>query len=278
MRKVILITINKRNIVKNIILISLFSLFFLSGSFKETNVNKSAYQVKKIVIDAGHGGKDSGTVGKNCLEKDVVLSIALKLGDIIKENLKDVEVIYTRDDDTFVPLDKRAEIANKNDADLFISIHANSEPKGHHSAYGTETYVMGEHTSDRNLEIAKKENSVILMEENYEEKYEGFDPNSPESYILFSLYQSAYVYNSLKLAEYIEDQFKNRVKRNSRGVKRAGFIVLWKTAMPSVLTEVGYLSNREEEIYLKDPLSQVYVASGIFRAIRDYKEEIESAN
>jgi len=264
--------------VKNIILISLFSLFFLSGSFKETNVNKSAYQVKKIVIDAGHGGKDSGTVGKNCLEKDVVLSIALKLGDIIKENLKDVEVIYTRDDDTFVPLDKRAEIANKNDADLFISIHANSEPKGHHSAYGTETYVMGEHTSDRNLEIAKKENSVILMEENYEEKYEGFDPNSPESYILFSLYQSAYVYNSLKLAEYIEDQFKNRVKRNSRGVKRAGFIVLWKTAMPSVLTEVGYLSNREEEIYLKDPLSQVYVASGIFRAIRDYKEEIESAN
>ncbi len=278
MRKVILLTINKRNIVKNIILISLFSLFLLCGSFKETNVNKSAYQVKKIVIDAGHGGKDSGTVGKNCFEKDVVLSIALKLGEIIKENLKDVEVIYTRDDDTFVPLNKRAEIANKNDADLFISIHANSEPKGHHSAFGTETYVMGEHTSDRNLEIAKKENSVILMEENYEEKYEGFDPNSPESYILFSLYQSAYVYNSLKLAEYIEDQFKNRVKRNSRGVKRAGFIVLWKTTMPSVLTEVGYLSNPKEENYLTDPLSQVYIASGIFRAIRDYKEEIESAN
>lgn len=264
--------------MKNIILIGLFSLFLLCSSFLETNVNKSAYQVKKIVIDAGHGGKDSGTVGKHCLEKDIVLSIALKLGEIIKENLKDVEVIYTRNDDTFVPLDERAAIANKNDADLFISIHANSEPKGRHSAHGTETYVMGEHTSDRNLEIAQKENSVILMEENYEEKYEGFDPNSPESYILFSLYQSAYVYNSLKLAELIEDQYKNRVQRYSRGVKRAGFIVLWKTAMPSVLTEIGYLSNREEEKYLRDPLGQVYIASGIYRAIRDYKEEIESAN
>lgn len=262
--------------MKNILVISFFSLAFLLGSF--TEVELRAYEVKKIVIDAGHGGKDSGTTGKESQEKNVALSIALELGKIINENLKDVEIMYTRDDDTFIPLNDRAEIANKNDVDLFISIHANSEPKGRHSAYGTETYILGEHTNQRNLEVAMKENSVIVLEDNYQEKYEGFDPNSPESYILFSLYQQAYFQNSFKLANYVEHQFKNRVKRHSRGVKQAGFIVLWRTAMPSVLIEVGYLSNRDEEKYLNDPYGQTLIASGIYRAIRDYKLEIESSN
>ncbi|MGK7394067.1 MAG: N-acetylmuramoyl-L-alanine amidase family protein [Candidatus Cyclobacteriaceae bacterium M3_2C_046] len=262
--------------MKNIILTGFFSLFFLLGSFNE--VDLKAYEVKRVIIDAGHGGKDTGTRGSFTREKDIALDIALKVGSIIKENLKDVEVVYTRNDDTFVPLSERADLANKNDADLFISIHANSEPKGHHDAYGTETFFMGGHTTDRNFEIAKKENSVILLEENYEEKYEGFDPNLPESYILFSIYQSAYTQNSFKLAQLVEHQFENRVKRHSRGVKQAGFIVLWKTAMPSVLIEVGFLSHPEEEKYLNDDLGKTYIASGIFRAIRDYKEELESQN
>jgi N-acetylmuramoyl-L-alanine amidase len=264
----------QRNIVRNINIICAFSLLFLLASF--TDLSRRAYTVDKIVIDAGHGGKDTGTLGKYSKEKTIALSIALKLGKIIKENLKDVEIIYTRDSDVFIPLDTRADHANKNSADLFVSIHANSEPG--HNAQGTETWVMGLHTSDRNLEVAKKENSVILMEEDYQEKYEGFDPNSPESYILFSLYQNAYLGNSLNLAEKIEDQFKNRVRRYSRGVKQAGFIVLWKTAMPSVLIEVGFLSHNKEEHYLNDELGQTYLASGIFRAIRDYKEELETNN
>ncbi len=232
------------------------------------------YKVKKIVIDAGHGGKDSGTLGSFSQEKDVALEIALKLGDIINKYLDDVEVIYTRNDDTFIGLENRASIANKNGADLFISIHCNAV--GNHEVYGTESWVMGPHKTAGNLEVAKRENSVVLMEENYEETYGGFDPAAPESHILFSLYQNAYIGNSLKLAQNIEDQFKNRVGRHSRGVKQAGFLVLWKTSMPSVLVEVGFLSNKNEEKYLNDDLKQTYIASGIFRAFRDYKQEIES--
>lgn len=262
-------------IVRNIKLICLFSLVLALMSFNPGK--KAAYRVQKVVIDAGHGGKDSGTVGSFSKEKDVVLSIALKLGAIIKENIPDVEVLYTRTDDTFIPLYGRSDIANKNDADLFISIHANSQKSGH-NAYGTESYIMGAHTSERNLDIATKENSVILLEEDHKERYEGFDPNSPESYILFSLYQNAYFQNSLRLADLIEEQFKSRVKRHSRGVKQAGLLVLWRSAMPSVLIEVGFLSNTAEERYLNNPQNQTYIASGIFRAIRDYKVEMESLN
>ena len=169
-------------------------------------------------------------------------------------------------------------VANKNDADVFISIHCNAVPGNKDRIYGTETYVMGAHVDEGNFEIAKRENSVILMEENYEERYEGFDPESPESLILFSIYQNAYIENSLDLAERVEEQFEKRVGRNSRGVRQAGFWVLWRTSMPSVLIEVGYLSNPKEEKYLNDDLGQVYLASGIFRALRDYKTEIESNN
>jgi N-acetylmuramoyl-L-alanine amidase len=251
-----------------------FTILILTGAF--TTVGVSKYKVKKVIIDAGHGGKDSGTLGTFLKEKDIALAIALELGKIIKENMSDVEVIYTRKDDKFVELHDRALVANKNGADLFISIHCNSAPNK--LVHGTETYVMGLHTSQSNLEVAKRENSVILLEDSYEERYEGFDPNAPESHILFSLYQNVYLGHSLKLAEKIENQFKKRVDRFSRGVKQAGFLVLWKTSMPSVLIEVGFLSNKEEEKYLNDKLGKTYIASGIFRAFREYKEEVESAN
>jgi N-acetylmuramoyl-L-alanine amidase len=276
LRKVILITFNNRNIVRNIVIIPCLAFLLIMGSFKPTG--KALYTVNKVVIDAGHGGKDPGTHGLFSQEKSIALKIARELGRIIKENLKDVDVIYTRSNDTFVELEDRAMIANKNDADVFISIHCNAVPANKERIYGTETYVMGLHTEEGNFEITKRENSVILMEENYEERYEGFDPESPESLILFSLYQNAYIENSLHLAENVEDQFDKRVGRNSRGVRQAGFWVLWRTSMPSILVEVGYLSNPGEEKYLNDELGQVYLASGIYRALRDYKNEIESNN
>ncbi|MBS0000124.1 MAG: N-acetylmuramoyl-L-alanine amidase [Cyclobacteriaceae bacterium] len=274
LRKVIQITFNNRTIVRNIALIPCLAFLILMASFKTAGVIE--YKVDKVVIDAGHGGKDPGTHGLISEEKDIALKIALELGRIIKDNLKDVEVIYTRNNDTFVELDDRANMANKKDADVFISIHCNSVPRNQHLIYGTETYVMGQHTSEGNFEVTKRENSVILLEKDYEERYEGFDPKSPESLILFSLYQNAYINNSLNLADKIEHQFSKRVGRNSRGVRQAGFWVLWRTSMPSVLIEVGYLSNPKEEKYLNDELGQVYLASGIFRAFRDYKDELES--
>ncbi len=251
-----------------------FSILLLTASFDTAGIKQ--YRIKKVVIDAGHGGKDPGTHGIVAKEKDIVLDIALQLGRIIKENIKDVEVIYTRKTDQFIPLEERAEIANRNNADVFISIHANALSVK--SVHGTETYVMGTNKREGNFEIAKRENSVILMEENYEERYEGFDPLSPESHILFSLYQNAYIHNSLMLADKIENQFKKRVGRRSRGVKQDGFWVLWRTSMPSVLVEVGYLTNATEEKYLYSKMGRVYIASGIYRAFREYKAEIESMN
>ncbi|MCG8474977.1 MAG: N-acetylmuramoyl-L-alanine amidase [Cytophagales bacterium] len=232
------------------------------------------YKVRRVVIDAGHGGKDPGTSGRNSKEKDITLKIALKLGRIIKQNLKDVEVIYTRQSNKFVELSQRARIANKNKADVFISIHCNGGLPA--QVHGTETYVMGLHTSEENLEVAKRENAVIRMEKNYQTKYEGYDPNSPESHILFSLFTNSHLENSANLAQKIESQFKKRVGRKSRGVKQAGFVVLWQTTMPSVLVEVGFLSNRREEQFLLSEKGQLYIASGLFRAFRDYKSEIEA--
>lgn len=261
--------------MKNIIatlLISTIMVFVSSVSTSSRN-----YKINKIVIDAGHGGKDPGTHGSFSKEKDIALKIALETGKIIKQYLPEVEIIYTRKDDSFPSLYKRADIANKNGADLFISIHCNYAPYSE-KVHGTETYVMGNKMTDENFEVAKRENSVISLEENSRANYEGFDPNSPESYILFSLYQNAYMNNSLLIAQNVENQFKNRVGRRSRGVKSAGFLVLWKTSMPSILIETGYLSNAKEERDLNDKLKQSYIASGIFRAFRDYKQEIESQN
>lgn len=233
------------------------------------------FKVDVVVIDAGHGGHDPGTIGKKAKEKDVALKIALKLGAYISKNLPDVKVVYTRKTDKYLALDERADIANKNKADLFICIHANSLPGS--KAMGTETYVMGLHKDNSNFEVAKRENSVILLDENYQERYQGFD-NTPESYILLSLTQSAYQTNSLRFAQKVEEQFKSRVGRVSRGVKQAGFVVLWQTTMPSVLIETGFLSQPTEEKFLMDNAGQDLIASGIYRAFKEYKSEVESIN
>lgn len=241
-----------------------------------SNYIRPEFKIDVVVIDAGHGGKDSGTRGKKILEKDVALKIALKVGHYIEKNVPGVKVIYTRKTDTYISLDERANIANRAHADLFICIHANSMPGGR--ATGTETYVMGLHKDESNFEVAKRENSVILMDENYKERYEGFDPDSPESYILFSLTQSAYQESSLLFAQKVEDQFKQRVGRHSRGVKQAGFVVLWRTTMPSVLIETGFLSHPTEEQFLSEERGQDLIASGIYRAFKEYKNEVESIN
>ncbi len=228
-----------------------------------------------VVIDAGHGGRDPGSIGATkSKEKNVTLDIALKTGKYIKENLKDVKVIYTRDDDTFPGLDERAEVANKNKADIFISIHANAVDDKRPT--GTETWVLGQSMDDANLKVAMKENSVITYEENYQAKYEGYDPSSVESFIIFSLMQNTYLKQSTEFASAIQNQFRERVGRKDRGVKQAGFLVLWKTTMPSVLIEVGFITNAEEEKYLLSQEGQEYIASGIYRAFRDYKQTIDS--
>jgi len=232
------------------------------------------HKIKTIVIDAGHGGKDPGCNGGDAKEKAITLKIALKLGQLIKDSLEDVKVIYTRDDDTFVELFERSAIANKNKADIFISIHCNANKNK--DASGTETYAMGLHKSTGNLDVAKRENEAILKESDYEKNYDGFDPTSPEAHIMFSLYQNAYLDQSLVLASKIEKEFLN-VKRQSRGVKQAGFLVLWKTTMPSILIETGFLSNPNERKFLSSDAGQKDMALSIFKAIKEYKTLRESS-
>ncbi len=258
-----------------LILILLVITFFSTSVSSQPTNEINEYKIKTVVIDAGHGGKDSGAVGKKTLEKHIALAIALKLGHYIEQNIKDIEVIYTRKTDKFIELHKRGDIANKAHADLFISIHVNSFPNNSRIS-GTETYVMGLHTDERNFEVAKKENSVITFEEDYTLHYEGFDPNSTESYIIFSLMQNTFLDQSLDFASLVQDQFRDRAKRTDRGVRQAGFVVLWRTTMPSVLIETGYISNPREEMFLSAETGQDYIASAIFRAFRDYKKDIES--
>lgn len=272
LRKVIAITQNIERPVRIIGLTALLLAITLLNS--STTFAPAEFKVDVVVIDAGHGGKDHGTSGKKVKEKDLALSIALKVGNYIEQNVPGVKVIYTRTDDRYLSLDERADIANKAKADLFICIHANANPN--RMAYGTETYVMGLHKDESNLAVAKRENSVILLDEDYHERYEGFDPTSPESYILFTLTQSAFQASSLSFAQKVEDQFKNRVGRVSRGVKQAGFLVLWRTTMPSVLIETGFLSNSTEEKFLSSDEGQNLIASGIYRAFKEYKAEVES--
>jgi N-acetylmuramoyl-L-alanine amidase len=231
--------------------------------------------MKTVVIDAGHGGKDPGTIGQKVQEKKITLAIALKLGKLIRENYNQIKVIYTRDKDEFIELHQRAEIANQNRADLFISIHCNANPS--HALHGAETYVMGLHRTAANLDIAKKENSSILMEPDYSKNYNGFDPNSDESYITFTLFQNAYLDQSTELAATIQDEMKDRTGLNDRGVRQAGFLVLYKTTMPSVLVETGFLSNPEEEKFLLSDNGQEYIASAIFKAFQKFRGSIEKS-
>ncbi len=233
-------------------------------------------KISTLVIDAGHGGKDSGALGKTSKEKDIALSVALKVGNLVKKNLPDVKVVYTRSTDVFIPLIDRANIANKNNADVFISIHCNAAENT--KAYGTETFVMGEHKNQANLEVAKRENSSILYEDDANKTYGGFDPNSPESYILLSLQQNEFQSQSINLAAKIQDKYTNKLSRHNRGVQQAGFLVLVRTAMTSILTELGFISNPEEEKYLKSEAGQNNLAESIYLAFKEFKTEYEAKN
>lgn len=252
-------------VFKNTLLVVLCLLTLNAFSAQTGSKNKSMV----VVIDPGHGGKDPGAVGKGIQEKDVVLSIGLKLGKYINENFPEVKVVYTRSNDVFVPLIERSRIANRNKADLFISLHANT--CGTPSTGGTETFVLGLHRSNENLDVAKKENSVILLEDNYKSTYENFDPNSSESYIMFELVQDNYLDQSLSFADDIQRQFKNRLDNSNRGVKQAGFLVLRQSSMPSVLVETGFISNPADANKLKSEEGQQIIAHSVFEAFRRFK-------
>ncbi len=258
--------------MKTTITLTLTCLAFLSSSFKPLGFVDS--QIRVVVIDAGHGGKDPGAISVGVKEKEVTLAVAKKLGALIKETYPDIKIYYTRMNDSFVELNERSAFANRKKADLFISIHCNHSSST--SAHGTETYVMGTHKNESNLEVAKRENSAILLEDNYKDSYEGFDPESPESHIIFSLYQNAYLESSTLFAAKIEEHLAKRPKLNhSRGVKQAGFLVLWRTAMPSVLVESGFLTNVNDRKYLSSEAGKKELAESLFKAFKAYKQAVE---
>lgn len=234
------------------------------------------YRLRTVVIDAGHGGKDPGGMGDNSQEKHIALSIAKKLRDKITKKYPEITVIMTRSTDEFIPLFERAAIANRYKADLFISIHANIMP-GSKATYGTETFVMGQHVADYNLKVAKRENASIMLEADYETNYD-YDPNSDEGHILMSMYQDAFLEQSILFAELVEQQFAQHAGRKSRGVKQAGFVVLKATAMPSVLVETGFMSNLREEQYLLSDNGQNQLASAIFEAFAAYRQLMDASN
>jgi N-acetylmuramoyl-L-alanine amidase len=234
-------------------------------------------KIKTVVLDAGHGGEDPGALGSRCKEKDIALDVVLKTGALIKQHYPDVKVVYTRDRDVFVKLIDRAQIANNHQADLFISVHCNSTTNA--TVTGAETFVMGLSKSAANLETAKKENAAILLEANYMENYNGFNPNNDEDYIAMTLFQSAYMEQSLQIAQKVQNQLTGNVcKRHDRGVKQAGFLVLYKASLPSILVELGFLSNRTEESYLMSDEGKKNMANAIFSAFKEYKTEFEANN
>ena len=255
--------------------ISRFGVFFLIFLLPLCAMAQKGEKIQTIVIDAGHGGKDTGALGKVTTEKALNLAVALKFGAYIEENLPDVKVIYTRKTDKFVELSERAAIANRNNADVFVSIHCNSTGTPN-SAYGAETFVMGESKNEKNLAVAKKENAAILLEDNTD-AYDNFDPNSTEAYILFSLSQSLYQSQSLDLAGKVQKQFASKGRHN-RGVQQAGFLVLWKTSMPSILVELGFINHAKEEQFLNSEKGQTQLALALYRAFEEYKREFEAEN
>ena len=250
-----------------------FSLIFTSmSSFAGPDNNLPPKDKFIVVLDAGHGGHDPGNIGNGYLEKEIALAIVLKIGEELKKN-PDIKVVYTRDDDTFVDLFERGQIANQANADLFVSVHCNA----HNSdAYGTETYVLGLHANRQNFEVAKKENSVIYLEDDYEQKYAEYDINSPESIIGLTIMQEEFLDQSIQLGKKLQDNFTKSLKRKDRKVKQAGFIVLHQTFMPSVLVETGFLTNKNEGSYLNSKKGQDEMGKAIAKAILGYKNEISS--
>ena len=223
----------------------------------------------KVVLDPGHGGKDPGAMRGNYVEKKIVLDVALKVGELLKLD-KDIKVIFTRKTDVFVEVAERTKIANREKADVFVSIHVNAAK--YTAAYGAETYIMGISKNEANLDVAKRENAVITLEDNYEKHYEGYDPNRPESLIGLTLMQEQFIKQSIDLASKIQVRFKDDVVRNDRGVRQGPFWVLHSALMPSILVELGFISNKEEGEYLNSEEGKNELAKAIARAIRDYKK------
>ncbi|MGB5990171.1 MAG: N-acetylmuramoyl-L-alanine amidase [Marinifilaceae bacterium] len=231
--------------------------------------------MKTVCIDAGHGGRVPGAITKRVYEKTIVLDVALRLGKLIESKHKDIKVVYTRKTDIDVGLYERAEIANKANADLFISIHANSTTNKR--VYGTETFVFGLNKTDANLKVAMKENDVIKYEKDYKTKYQGFNPSRPESYIMFNMVQNHHREQSIEFAEYVEQSFKKSGRR-SRGVQESSLIVLITTAMPAVLVELGFISNLKEERFLMSKKGKKKIANNLFNAFEKYKNKVEKKN
>lgn len=248
-------------------------LFFIA--FIISLLTPSRSHAYTLVIDAGHGGKDAGALGFVSKEKNINLAIALAFGKLVEQNCPDVKVVYTRKTDTFIELDQRARIANRNKADLFVSIHTNSTAAGRKgtTARGTETYTLGMHRAADNLAVAKRENSVITLESNYEERYEGFDPRSSESYIIFELMQDTHMQQSVRFAGMVQNQFATHARRVNKGVFQAGFLVLRNTSMPSVLIELGYINNRQEEQFLNSADGIAKMSRAIFNAFQGYYKQ-----
>lgn len=256
----------------------LLLLFCLLTQFPSVILATDPVKIKKVVIDAGHGGHDPGSISpdRKVKEKTIALSVALKFGKLIEQNNPDIKVIYTRDTDIFIPLDTRSDIANNSKADLFISIHVNSVKA--RSASGSETYVMGESKSSSNLEVTMKENSVISLEGDHQSVYEGFDPNNPESYIIFSLLQNAHLEQSLQIAEFVQEELGKGPVKINRGIKQGGLIVLWRSSMPAILVELGFISNPNDYLVLTREENHDKFANSLYKAFSKYKKAYESNN
>ena len=263
---------------RNALGLLLLAALFVNPLFADDKKKKNN-KIRTIVIDPGHGGKDSGTMGTKRYtqyEKHIALDISLKLGNYIKDAFPDIEIIYTRKTDNFLELWERTELANEKNADLFISVHCDGFTNPNPS--GASVFVMGMSKLKANMDVAMRENSVMYLEDNFKEKYDGFDPKSPESYIVFSLMQNTFLDQSISIAEKIEDEFANRAKRKSRGVKQAPFYVISRVNMPSILIEAGFLTNPKEEDFLNTELGKDHIASAIFRGFRSYKESVDGSN
>ena len=257
--------------------ITRFNILYIIGAFflalfSQTPASAGNDNRFTLVIDAGHGGHDPGAIGRNVKEKNINLKVALKLGKLIEQNLPDVRVVYTRDRDVFIPLHRRAEIANNAKADLFVSIHTNSLASRNSRVSGAETYTLGLHRTQENLEVAQKENSVILIEDDYKQQYAGFNPNSAESYIIFEFLQDKYMAQSVNLAQLVQRQFRNN-GRQDKGVHQAGFLVLRETSMPSILVELGYITNPTEAAFLISENGSAIMARSIYTAIANYRKQ-----
>lgn len=261
-------------VLKYVLLLAV--LLTVAASAPAQTQGRDPHRIRTVVLDAGHGGKDPGNLGTGrykTTEKHVSLNVAKLVGKYLNEAYPDIKVVYTREDDRFIELMERTQIANRAKADVFISIHCNANDSK--DPHGCETYVMGLHKTEANMRVAQKENAAILLEDGHELKYDGYDPKDPESQIALSLRQNVHLEQSLLLSSLIQKQFRERVGRPDRGVKQAGFLVISYTTMPAVLIELGFLTNPKEEDFLQEAEGQDYMASAIYRAFKEYKGIVE---